>query len=154
MCVEFTESQTQLTYAQIDAFGARLQLKLPTEYRDFLFRTNGGRPRPAVFEFSAEKGRIEDSSVQYFLAIHDRKFGSLEKKIAAFKIRTRRIPHELIPIAHDEFGNYICLAIGGKQAGAVYFWDHENESPVENQPWWKNVHLITPSLQSFLDSLH
>jgi hypothetical protein len=154
MAVSFTESEAMLEPAKLDALEQRLAIKLPEEYRRFLLAQNGGRPNPAVFDFIGDGGRSENSRVHFFLSIYDGKYSNFEIVFKIFKIRAKRIPTELIPIAHDSFGNQICLAISGKHKGAVFFWDHENENPEGNEPWWNNIHLIKPSLQEFLDSLH
>src|SRR5262245_18865200 len=41
----------QLTPDDIDAYERRAKLKLPSEYREFLLRSNGGKPEPAFFTF-------------------------------------------------------------------------------------------------------
>jgi hypothetical protein len=154
MAAFFTESKAPLEPVELDALEQRLAIKLPEEYRHFLLMQNGGRPKPAGFDFIGGGGRQEDSSVKFFLGVYDGEFSNFEDKFRTFKILKRRMPEELVPIANDSFGNYICLAITGKHKGAVFFWDHENEADEGEEPTYANVHLIKPSLQEFLDSLH
>jgi hypothetical protein len=154
MIITFTESPPPVFPEKLDALEQQLRIKLPDEYRHFLLTQNGGRPSPAGFDFIGGSGRLEDSSVKFFLGVHDGEFSNFKHKFETFKIRVKRMPEELVPIANDSFGNYICLAISGKHKGAVFFWDHENEADEGEEPTYANVYLIKPSLQEFLDSLH
>jgi hypothetical protein len=65
-----------------------------------------------------------------------------------------RMPPELIRIGEDPGGNQICLAIKGPKKGSVYFWDHENEAPDGEEPWYENVYLLADTFEKFVDSLY
>jgi hypothetical protein len=75
----------------------RLGIKRPDELRRFLLAQNGGRPNPAVFDFTASDGKRENSHVQFFLSVYDGKYSNFETKFKTFKVRARRIPDDLIP---------------------------------------------------------
>lgn len=64
-----------------------------------------------------------------------------------------RIPPNLLPIAHDPFGNLICLSVAGQDRGKVYFWDHEVEVREGEIPSYRNVSFIADNFESFLDGL-
>lgn len=106
---------------------------LPDDYKLFLIDRNGGRPAPNRFRFARPGGRIEDASVHYFFALHSGRVGSLNGMFARF---TGRIPEGHLPIASDPFGNLVLLETHRGGDGAVYFWDHEQETsmtPLNNR---------------------
>ena len=49
MVREVSKSNPPLDKGTLASFEARHSLDLPRAYRDFMLRTNGGRPAPAVF---------------------------------------------------------------------------------------------------------
>jgi len=67
------------------------------------------------------------------------------------QVKPPRIPRDMIPIARDSFGNQICIGVSGPRCGYVYFWDHENED--EDEPTYRNMHLVAKSFQEFLAQL-
>ena len=130
---------------------------LPTDYKEFLLKYNGGSPNFNAFEIKGEGG----DTIDYFFGIcHDKQ--SVMRTYDIFdntKCYKGRIPEKLLPIACDPFGNTICIGIKEKHYGKVYFWDHENEAGARNpfdntiKPWWKNITLIANSFTDLLNSL-
>lgn len=103
-----------LTERAFDELAQRLPLSLPRAYREFLLRANGGVPR--VRAFRGADGR-EEALESFFPAEGE---DGLE---VWCNLYVGRIGDGLLPIARDMFGNLICL----DAAGAVHFWDHEQE---------------------------
>lgn len=153
MSLVISECKPDLSEEGLNAVELKFGIMLPAQYRKFILIHNGGFPTPSKFEFIGSKGRKENSTVHYFLSIYDGRYSNFEYHYQDFKIQSRRVPDELVPIAYDSFGNLVCIAVKGEHTGAVYFWDHENEAPGEI-PWSKNVHLIQPTFEKFLESLH
>jgi len=135
----------------IAEFEARWRVLLPLEYKQFLLNSNGGWPKPDVFEVPGWHGR--GSALDAFFGLHEgRKTEQLDR---AMNVYDERVPPDLIPIAHDPYGNNICIGWKGQRAGKIYFWDHEDELD-ENGEFvqdYRNVYLIADSLQEFLDGL-
>src|SRR5665213_632955 len=135
---------------EIDAVEARLGIELPAEYRAWLFRFNGGQPKPGTFHF---KGVAEHSeSVAWFFAVYDGEYNNFETEYWAFKMQARRLPDALVPIADDGLGNIVCLAITGPDVGKIFFWDHELESDT-GTPTYDNCRLVADSFGEFIDML-
>jgi hypothetical protein len=68
--------------------------------------------------------------VRYFRGLHDgSNYHNLHEPLQTYR-NQGRMPAELIPIASDSFGNWVCLGVAGEAKGHVYFWDHERESAV------------------------
>jgi hypothetical protein len=140
--------------AEIDALEARLKIKFPMDYRLWLLKYNGGRPTPNRFQQKGKSGPYTDSLVAWFLAIHDGKYSNLESKFKNLKVFQKRLPENLVAIADDPFGNEICITVAGKDYGAVYFWDHEEEGPEGVEPDYRNCHLVADSFTEFINNLH
>lgn len=134
--------------AHVEAFEAKLGRRLPDSYRAFLLSYNGGRPKPSVFRFVLKNGKQSDSSVHWFLSLHEGEHSNLERELRSLK---GRIPPDTLPIAIDPFGNVVLLGISGETRGKIYFWDHEEEPA--SQPNWSNVDLIADNLDSFMQGL-
>ncbi len=66
------------------------------------------------------------------------------------------IPDDLLPIGVDWGGNYLCIAIKGKNLGRVYFWSHEEQGEigVGEIPGDRNVYFVSNSFNEFIKSLY
>ncbi len=71
------------------------------------------------------------------------------------KFDEKRMANHILPIACDALGNLICISCSGKDLGAIYFWDHENEVDysVSDDSDYSNLFHIADNLESFLNSL-
>lgn len=143
------ESEKPLTLEGLEAAEQRLQVVFPAEFREFLLKHNGGRPRPNTFEFIDTNGESSNSLIDFFLAIFDGNIDNLEIEYRARVAEDRLLPH-LVPIANDPFGNLICLSVRGEDQGKVYFWDHEIEPETAG---YENMSLIADSFTEFLNKL-
>lgn len=148
MIIQITDSKTPLSNSEIVEFEDEMGIVLPTQYRQFLLKFNGGHPTPCEFGF--RRGAYGRSMVSEFWAIHEGP-SSLKWQFDAFKTREKRIADDLMSIACDPSGNQICLGINGNRNGQVFFWDHEEEND-EDEPE-HNVYLIAPSFDEFLNGL-
>jgi hypothetical protein len=91
------------------------RLKLPSMYREFLLRNNGGRPNKHVFP-----GPV-GCYVERFFALSPLDSMSLEHEVEAMKAD---LPPDVIPIAITGNGDRVCLEL---ESGKIYLWDHEME---------------------------
>ncbi len=153
MAITIRNSEIPLTLDKVVDIEKRLKLSLPLEYKDFIMKHNGGRPKPSGFHYKHETGRYTDSRVDWFLAIYDGESDNFEDYFNTYKVDQVRLPIELVPIANDPGGNLVCISVKGKNKGAVYFWDHENEAGDNETPSYQNVHLLADSFSEFLESL-
>ena len=120
-------------------FERRIGTRLPEEYRQFLIEHNGGKPVPCDFKISEMEG---EDSLHHVYGLHA---GPIYLRLEeAYENHKGRIPTSMIPIADDPAGNAICIGIGRKNAGKIFFWDHEEE---------ENVTEICSSFGGFLESL-
>lgn len=101
-------------------FERKIEIQLPTDYREFLLTHNGGKPEPDSFNI----GNNDTSSVRSFYGLHSDPYSNLAEHLDIYK---GRISGNVIPITGDPCGNQVCLGVKGKHRGKVYFWDHELE---------------------------
>jgi len=88
-------------------------VSLPSAYREFLLRSDGGTPEPNQFSIP---GLAEASGVNEFL--------SGRQIMSERHTRRHRLPAAIIPIGYAEGGNLVCLKV---PEGDILFWDHELE---------------------------
>jgi len=121
--------------------------KFPNAYRQFLLKTNGGKPTKIYFIVKTTK---KLGTVHYFLGISpDRYKGLLEYE----KVFCGRIPSNTLAIASDPGGDLILLSVKGQDYGKVYYWDHNWEAEDGQTPDYSNLTLIADSFEDFLSSL-
>ena len=152
MSITFSEAKGPLSPERLARAENTMRVTFPAGYREFMLEHNGGKPSRKDFLFAEETGPYTDSSVRTFYPIEDANRLSLESKWDVFcSGEPPRIPRDMIPIAGDSFGNQICIGVSGPRCGHVYFWDHERED--ENEPTYRNMHLIARSFTEFLTKL-
>lgn len=133
-----------LTELELNDFEAVNQMKLPEDYRRFLFDSNGGKP-------SFKMNESLSTVVKYILGMHNGDFyASLYKHIDMFK---QRIPLSSFPIATDEFGNLFLMSLHPEGYGHIYFWDHESEPKNQDGHFVDNCHFVAHSFSEFINNL-
>jgi SMI1 / KNR4 family (SUKH-1) len=121
--------------------------RIPPSYREFLAEQDGGRPVKNVFRFE-QHDREQSSRVAAFLGVEPAADGDLVGVVG----RVGDIPPGILPIATDEFGNFVCIDTRDDRDGPVLFWDHE-EGFDDDDVDFSNLYEIAPDLQTFLDGL-
>jgi len=151
MPLQIVDSHEPLDEKQIADLERKIGYGLPEEYRAFLKKHNGGYAEGEnAFRYKHERGPYTDSRINHLFPVTN-EFGSLAEQYLRFS-REGRIPKKLLPFANDAFGNLICISLAGKDRGAVYFWDHENE-PDEGEKEFHNIHLIADTFAEFVSGL-
>ena len=154
MAVIFSKTEATISLFQIEELENFFGFIFPDEYKKHLQKNNGGQCTPNMFGFN-ERGKQTYSSIDWFLAIYDGEYDNLEDYIITYKVKEKRLPSHILPIAHDPGGNLICISCGNNDYGYVYFWDHESEVNynISNNNDYGNLHLIAKGLNEFIDSL-
>ena len=125
----------------------KIGTNLPADYKEFLMRSNGGRPDPKFFPIRGFNNN-PFGQVQDFLGIDDPvESCRLDWKYQVFR---GRIPENLFPIACEDGGSLICLSLSGPDTGHVYYWNYYGETKPSTGD---NVYFIAETFQGFLDSL-
>lgn len=145
MTIGFDQAGPPATIEAIEACERRLGVSLPPDYRSFLQEQNGGDPEPNSFE-----GAV---AVRWFLSVGPVPIEGLEELEAiAYAYSPEgdadyELPSEFLPVGEDDFGNLICLNVGGDDSGAVYFWSHDTF--VDENPFTR----LTDSFAAFFEAL-
>jgi hypothetical protein len=145
---------------QIAVFEKHIGYELPTAYREFLLRHNGGHPVPDAFILRSDRGEEEDV-VMCFFPLREVALGHVDVEDLE-ELRTwplhcawddlqsdlenlyeTELDPPLLPVGTDGSSNYISLILTGEETGAVVFLDHET---AEQWP-------LAPSFTAFLESL-
>lgn len=152
--VVFEDSEQKLSLLEIENFEKQHDLVFPQDYKEHLLSHNGGRCTPNIFIFT-EQGKKSRSRVDWFLAIYEGEYDNFGKYLEIYKENNKRMPTHIFPIAHDPFGNLICISNGKKDFGYIYFWNHECEIDynVEKEDEYSNLYLIAPSFVEFINNL-
>lgn len=153
--MKLTNCGIKLNDNMICEFEQQLGIKLPSEYKEFLLKNNGGKPEGNwSFDFieNGTKNKTE-SVINYFEKIYDEKTIKVDDLRVGYLalVESEQIPNTLLPIADDPFGNIIFLCIGGDDFGKVYFGNHELEDP---ETGYIVMSLISDSFENFIDKLH
>lgn len=145
------EDTASLAEADLAAFEAKWDVKLPAQYRKFLRNYDGGYPDPTGFNFKSGKG---GSALSCFFGVKQNVDLSLDDALRTFK---DRIPQRFFPVADDQGGNLICISLFGEDHGKIYFWNHELEAD-ETQGFTpettNNLILVADSFDEFIEGLH
>ena len=143
---------------------ARLGVALPEPYREFLLRHNGGKPEPANYR---------NRKLRLFHIVDDRfeEYANLWGDIDNMR---DDLPEDVIPVAYDDSGDRVCLALAGENRGRVYLWDSEGREPAfdyrtefpgldlpdnyefkpDDWPGHPDLTLIAEDFAEFLESFH
>lgn len=133
---------------QVTAFENAICHPLPGDYRKFLLEKNGGIPSKSKVRTYDNMERI----VQHLYALTNQ---SKQFTIGHFlEVYRNRLPTTMLPIGDDPAGNLFLIGIADDQNyGKVFFWDHEQEADMENQPYAKNISIVAQSFSEFLNKL-
>ena len=146
--MKITTLNSPATEAAIAACERRIGRPIPTAYRAFLAKHNGGTPQPATFAFVDDAGATA-SSINEFLSV-GADYESIEKYLAVFGTR---VSSDLFPIANDPGGNLVLIGTGAENDGRIFFWDHDFEADDGETPDYRNVYPVAESLDAFLAAL-
>ncbi len=153
--ISLSEIEPPVTSQQIQKVEQSIEHELPIQYKAFLLKNNGGRPKPAYFNirWSDEqpvKGWNRDF-IHFFLSINDSGSSDFLEYYETFK---GRIPNDTVSIAYDQGGNQILLGIGSQNYGKVFLWMHSYEADEEEDVDYSNVGFVANSFDEFTDSLY
>jgi hypothetical protein len=134
-----------ITEADIDELEQSLGVALPTSYRAFLLRHNGGRPIPENIFGDDRSG----SMLNHFFSVKDDEdvYSTIVVQRDMFK---DRIPFDLLPIGIDAGGSRVCMGITPENYGKIYFWAMYDEAGPGRKPWRRNIRLVANDFDEFL----
>jgi cell wall assembly regulator SMI1 len=123
----------------IDDLEQRIGRPLPSSYRDFLVRQDGGWLA------------ANDEAIKVVFGLGDVPVElSMWHKLDVFH---DRLPVWLLPVAQDAYGNLFAISLRDEDLGSVWFWDHEEEADEGEPPSEDNIDIKARDWQAFLDGL-
>lgn len=138
--VTYVRPGTPADEAAVAVFERALGFQLPAEYRRYLLEVGGGALEANVLRSDERVG------VQALLELGS----SLEARRRTY---AERVPHGFLPIADDGCGNLLLLALGGRERGSVWFWDHEQEAEEGEPATRDNLTRVADSVRGLLGGL-
>lgn len=104
----------------IETLERNTNLELPSEYREFLIKYNGGHTPKTTF-----KSNGVASNIRAFYGLGEADpFYNLKSPYLSNKLE-QFIQNFYFPIATDHFGNDIVIGLKDTNVGKIYFYDHE-----------------------------
>ncbi len=147
MSFEITDAGAPLTEKQIERVERELDVKLPEEYRSFLLRHNGGRPRPDFFPVLGHKtlhsGRLE----QLFGIARPAKESNVDWN---YKSLIGQLPNYHFPIAAATEGDMVTLSLGRLDMGRIYYWIRAEYNVTGDN----EAYFVAGDFAKFLDALY
>lgn len=116
----FVESGARLTDATVQSFEQSLGVELPSAYRNFLLRANGGCPTLSMFTLPRAKGSsgLPDRLLLLFrVVLLEGVHASREEVLVP---APEMLPPDVIPIALCRGGKFLCLYCSGPRRGEVW----------------------------------
>lgn len=146
MLAAISDHGPRITETELQCLEQQLKVELPSEYKDFLVRYNGGRPVPSGFPVEGHPEKI--LPIQLFFGMGR----SFESSCLTWNYTESRgrIPEELFPIGRSDTGDWICLCVAEEKRGQVFFWGMLEEM---DRPTWDNVYWVADKFTNFLKIL-
>lgn len=136
MSVEITGGKGPLTPEALAAAESTLGVKLPGDYRNFMLRHNGGRPKPDTFDIAWRPGQRAAAAgtwatLERLFYVHEgRHENLLRMNLTTF---AGRLPPGTVAIGRDPGSNLLLLRCDDSaQRGEVLYWLMEMETSGDN----------------------
>jgi len=142
----------------ISEFEKYISHRLPSDYREFILKYNGGHPQPDALTLGNDG---KEDIVTCFFPLLDLSRGTVEV-IQPEALRTwplhcawddlqhdlsnlgqLELDDPLLPIGTDGSSNYFCVVLAGDQCGRILFFDHETAETI----------CLAENFTKFLESL-
>ncbi|OMF84179.1 SMI1/KNR4 family protein [Paenibacillus sp. FSL R7-0337] len=149
MEIEFEFSFEPVLEQELVVFESKYNLILPSDYKRFIKKYNGGKSVLRRFQTLDE---VVTSSIMLFFPFDVREEHNIEGFYQKYNL-TNIIPSNFLPIGRDPMNNIICLAVSGEDIGRVYYCDlthlDEDKGLIKEL-----VRLTALSFTEFIQSLY
>jgi hypothetical protein len=143
--MKFESSGPPLTPGELTKFEHELGCALPSDYRHFLLKTNGGVPCVGHFFEGSGKSHFTNHVVRFF-CLRKRPNRDLREEVVEAR---RHLPKDYLPVGRDLAGETLCLRLTAKDYGALYVTDGYAEH-LGHRP---HLRRLSHSFRAFLDLL-
>jgi predicted DNA-binding WGR domain protein len=135
------------TEKQVSELEQTLECKIPTEYRNFLLSSNGGRPNPDCVQVPGVP-YIDNVGVGTLFHLQPSKPG-MDELTFELKRTKELLPKGHLPIAGSS--DLFTISLSPKTYGAVYWWNHETEELDDDENFLPSAaYLLASSFDEFL----
>ena len=115
----------------IDVFEKELNLRLPSDYKMFMLKNNGGMPEDdVVFDYyDVVSESTKRAVIQEFYILYPEENYEIDniKNICKGFWEDGFLSNSMFSIGSDPAGNIICISLSDDDYGAVYLCNHEYE---------------------------
>lgn len=122
----------------IESVEHRLQITLPSYFKQFVLKYDGGYPNPNHFKVD---GKVE--ILNNLISLDENEYNNIYEILEDLQ---DRIGDQLIPFAENGFGNLLCFDYSANKN--IVFWDHE-----KNYGDFKELPLVCFSFSSLIENL-
>ena len=136
--VELEEAGPPAHPEKLSRLAEAIESPVPEQLERFLLRHDGAFPEANEYD-----GAETESEVQEFYSVE----GMIEAVTDTF---AGRIPPYMLPFAYTGWGDQLCISLREEDAGAIYQWDHEEET---EPPDDSNLALLARSFDEFVGRL-
>lgn len=154
--IEMLDVKEEAGLKELCQVEAKLNVKLPNDYKEFLLKYNGGRPAkdcfPLIDCLNDEEQNIDISTISLFYNVADDLINNIINENIAF--RKSKAMFDLVTVGETVRGGRICICISGADYGKVYLCCCETDGTYDqNQPCDKK-YLIASRFTDFINSLY
>ncbi|PKP91135.1 MAG: hypothetical protein CVT77_13055 [Alphaproteobacteria bacterium HGW-Alphaproteobacteria-16] len=129
------------TETALRGFEQRINFQLPTDYRSFLSRSNGGQFSEALELRWPSPGYVGGEATAYI----DRLFAiegdpdwtairAMQDVLSDIEHPMSGVPDDLFAVGDDGCGNFLTMRLGGAFGGEIGFMDHETMGDAFTDP--------------------
>jgi len=151
--MKMEKTYNMISKKEIQKFEEKINSILPYDYRNFLLKYNGGKPKDYIFP---------ETEKLYSLALDELYGLDVEKDVKDLNWNYdilngyERIMNQFIPIGNAINGDQFVLGVKGDFKGKVYLWDHNEE--LDNDKFQENIlpdnmYLLADSFTDFMEQL-
>lgn len=108
-------------------FESENKVRFPDEYIQLVSEHNGAKPRPNCFDINGKRGLVfarllnwDSKRENDIVSVHSWFLHEVER-------------NDIVPVAIDPFGNYICLSFAKRGSPIVVVWFHETGNIVSTK---------------------
>jgi SMI1-KNR4 cell-wall len=157
MPIEVSKTYGPIPQGAFERLERAVGAPLPTLYRDFLLRFNGGRLNYEFFEIQS----LDETTSQIRRnSLLDCLYGFTSEHptsdlIQNYQSSANRIPKYTLPIGCDQGDNLLLMVVGGSRLEQILYWARDYEVDFENgvEPDYSNVGFIAPNILEFIKGL-
>jgi len=148
--VQIERQGPPMTPTILNVVESRMGIRLPMEYRGFLLRSNGGKPRPGYVHIQNMPNNPIANVVDFFGINMPEEIDDVEWN---YDHRPDQLPDGWIPIGRTESGDMLVLVTCRDIIGTIWLWDYYGEH-TEHSHERRDLFMVSADIDSLLLELH